>query len=45
MKIHASVKSVSTIAIPKPSCGLHQINWQEVVTQLRDIFAYADVQL
>ena len=25
--------------------GLDQMNWQEVVKLLRDIFAYADVQL
>ena len=44
MKIHASTNGVSTIAIPKFGCGLDQRNWQEVVQQLRDIFAYADVQ-
>ena len=45
MKIHASTNGVSTIAIPKLSCGLDQMNWQEVVKLLRDIFAYADVQI
>ena len=45
MKIHASMNGVSTIAIPKLGCGLDQMNWQEVVKLLRDIFAYADVQL
>ena len=45
MKIHASVTGISTIAIPKLGCGLYQMNWQEVVKLLRDIFAYADVQL
>ena len=45
MKIHASTNGVSTIAIPKLGCGLDQMNWQEVVKLLRDIFAYADVQL
>ena len=45
MKIHASTKGVSTIAIPKLGCGLDQMKWQEVVKLLRDIFAYADVQL
>ena len=45
MKIHASTNGVSTIAIPKFGCGLDQLNWQEVVKLLRDIFAYADVQL
>ena len=45
MKIHASTNGVSTIAIPKHGCGLDQMNWQEVVKLLRDIFAYADVQI
>ena len=45
MKIYASTKSVSTIAMPKLGCGLDQMNWQEVVKILRDIFAYADVQI
>ena len=45
MNIHASMKGISTIAKPKLGCGLDQMNWQEVVKLLRDIFAYADVQL
>ena len=45
MKIHASKNGVSTITIPKHGCGLNQMNWQEVVKLLRDIFAYADVQI
>ena len=45
MKTHASMSSVSTIGIPKPGCGLDQMNWQEVVKLLREILAYADVQL
>ena len=45
MKSHASMNGVSTIAIPKPGCGLDQMNRQEVVNLLRDIFAYPDVQL
>ena len=45
MKIHASVNGISTIAKPKLVCGLDQMNWQEVVKLLRDIFGYADVQL
>ena len=45
MKIHAIKNGVSTIAIPKHVCGLDQMTWQEVVKPLRDIFAYADVQL
>ena len=45
MKIHASTNGVFTIAIPKFGCGLDQMNWREVVKLLRDIFAYADVQI
>ena len=45
MKVHASMNGISTIAIPKLGCGLEQMNWQEVVKLLRDIFGYADVQL
>ena len=45
MKIHASTNGVSTFAIPKPGCGLGQMNWQEVVKLLRDIFVYADIQV
>ena len=45
MKIHASTSGVSKIAIPKPGCGLDQMKSQEVVKLLRDIFAYADVQI
>ena len=45
LKIHASMNCVSTFPIPKLGCGLDQMNWQEVVKLLRDIFAYADVQL
>ena len=45
MKFHAGTNGVSTIAITKLGCGLDQMNWQEVVKLLRDIFAYADVQI
>ena len=45
MKIHASTNGVSTIALPKLGCELDQMNWQQVVKILRDIFAYADVQI
>ena len=45
MKIHASKNGVSTIAIPKLGCGLDQMDWQEFVKLLRNIFAYANVQL
>ena len=43
-KTHASTNGVSIVAIPKLGCKLDQMNWQEVVKLLRDIFAYADVQ-
>ena len=39
VKILASTNGVSTIAIPKLGCGLDQINWQEVVKLIHDIFA------
>ena len=45
MKIHADTNGVSTIAIPKLGCGIDQMNWQEVVKLLQNIFAYADVQV
>ena len=45
MKIHASMKGVSTVAILKLGCGLDRMNWQEVVKVPCDIFAYADVQI
>ena len=45
MKIHEIMNSVATIAIPKLGCGLDQMHCQEVVKLLRDIFAYADVQI
>ena len=37
-------RGVSTIAITKIGCGLDQINWQDVVKLLRDVFAYSDIQ-
>ena len=42
---HATMHGVSTIAIPKIGCGLDQMNWQDVVKLLRDIFAYSDRQI
>ena len=39
------MNGISAIALPKLGCGLDQMNCQEVVKLLRDIFAYADVQL
>ena len=45
MQSHATMHGVSTIAIPKIGCGLDQMNWQDVVKLLRDIFAYSDIQI
>ena len=45
MKTHANTNDVSTIAVPKLGCGLDQMNWREVVKLLRDVFAYAEVQI
>ena len=45
MQAHATMHGVSTIAIPKIGCGLDQMNWQDVVKLLRDIFAYSDIQI
>ena len=44
MKTHAIKTDVSTIAIPKLGCGLDQMNWQEVVKVLRDIFDYVELK-
>ena len=45
MQAHATMHGVVSIAIPKIGCGLHQMNWQDVVKLLRDIFAYSDIQI
>ena len=45
MQSHATMHGVSTIAIPEIGCGLDQMNWQDVVKLLRDIFAYSDIQI
>ena len=45
MKSHARLYGLSIIAIPKIGCGLHQMNWQEVVKLLRDIFAYSNIRI
>ena len=37
--------SLLLLYIPKLGCGLDQMNWQEIVKLLRDIFAYADIQI
>ena len=45
MKSHARLHGISTIAILKIGCRLDQMNWQEVVKLLRDIFAYSNIRL
>ena len=45
MKSHARLYGISTIAIPKIGCGLDQMNWQEVLKLLRDIFAYSNIRI
>ena len=42
---HATIPGVSTVAIPKIGCGLDQVNWQDVVKLLRNIFAYSEIQI
>ena len=42
---HATTHGVSTIAILKIGCGVDQMNWQDVVKLLRNIFAYSDIQI
>ena len=45
MKSHAAMHGVSTIAIPKIGSGVDQMNWQEVVKRLCDVFAYSDIHV
>ena len=45
MQSHATMHGVSTIAIPKIGRDLNQMNWQDVVKLLRDIFAYSEIQI
>ena len=45
MKSQARLYEISTIATPKIGCGLDQMNWQEVVKLLRDIFAYSNIRI
>ena len=45
MKSHARMNGVSITAIPKLGCELDQMKWQDVLKLLRDIFAYAEVQI
>ena len=44
-KSHARLYGISTMAIPKIGCGLDQMNSQEVVKQLRDIFVYSNIRI
>ena len=45
MRAHATMQGVPTIVIPMIGCGLDQINWQDVVKLLRNIFAYSDIHI
>ena len=45
MQEHATMHGVLLIAIPKIGCSLDQMNWQDVVKLLRNIFAYSDIQI
>ena len=45
MQAHATMHGISTSAKPKFGCALDQMNWQDVVKLLRDIFAYSDIQI
>ena len=45
MQSHARLYGMSTIAAPKIGCRLDQMNWQEVVKLLRDIFAYSNIRI
>ena len=45
MRFHARLYGISTIGIPKIRCRLDQMNWQEVVKLLRDIFAYSLIRI
>ena len=45
MQAHATMHGISSIAMPKIGCGVDQMNWQDVVKLLRNIFAYSDIQI
>ena len=45
MQAHVTMHGFSTISLPKIGCGLDQMNWQDVVKLLRDIFACSDIQI
>ena len=44
MQSHAIMQKISKIVMPKIGCGLDQMNWQDVVKLLRDIFAFSDTK-
>ena len=45
MQAHATMHGVLTIAIPKLGFGPDEMNWQDVVKLLRNIFAYSEIQI
>ena len=45
MQAYATMHRVSTIAIPMITCGLDQVNCQNVVRLLRNIFAFSEIQI
>ena len=45
MQANATIHGVSTIAIQKIGCGLDQMNWQDVLKLLWDIFDHSDIQI
>ena len=45
IKSNAAMYGVSTIAIPMIGFGLDQMNWQEDIKLLRDVFAYSDIHV
>ena len=45
MQAHATMHGISSIAIPKIGCGLDQMNWQDVVKLLRNIFIHSGIQI
>ena len=45
MQAFATMHGVSTVDIRKIGCGPDQMNWQDVVKLLRNIFAYLDIQI
>ena len=45
MQARATMRAVSTIAVPKTGCGVDQMNWQDVEKLIRNIFAYSNLQI